>query len=125
MIAGGLCLQAASAEDDASYESLWTEATEKAGCTTSGYSDFVLVNCKGELILWYFTKPNHPAYPGVIKRIIVKQNGTFSAHEEGWSFGSEAEQPAFKVWFAEIQGLDRQMKEDAGKGAAVSGEAPN
>jgi len=121
VLAQGLSLQSAWPEDEASYDGLWKDATEKAGCVANGFADFILVSCQNELTLWYFTKPNHPAYPGVIKRMIAQENGVFNAHEDGWSFGSEAEQPAFKAWFAQVQDLDRQMKESIEKKRQAAG----
>jgi len=63
------------------------------------------------LTLWYFTKPNHPAHPGVIKRIIVQENGVWNGYEYGYSFAPNEAQPAFKNWLAQIADLDRQMRE--------------
>jgi len=94
-----------------SFESLWAEVTGEAGCAPQDYADFILVTCKAELTLWYFTKPNHPAYPGVIKRMIEEKNGAFFAHEEGYSFAPDSAQAAFKAWLAQIADLDRQMRE--------------
>jgi hypothetical protein len=63
------------------------------------------------LTLWYFTKPNHPAHPGVIRRTGIQKNGAWVMREHGYSFASDEAQPAFKRWLAEIADLDRQMKE--------------
>jgi hypothetical protein len=100
------------AQDQPSYRSLWATATQKPGCAPADYADFTLVTCRKELTLWYFTKPNHPAHPGVIKRIVVQENGVWNAYERGYSFASDDAQPAFERWLAEIVDLDRQMKED-------------
>lgn len=93
------------------FQSLWAEATRNADCAPASYPDFILVTCKAELTLWYFTKPNHPAHPGVIKRTITQKDGAFFAEEEGTSFASDAAQPAFRAWLAQIRDLDRQMRE--------------
>jgi len=61
--------------------------------------------------LWYFTKPGHPAHPGVIQRAVVQIADGVGIHEEGWSFASDAAQPAFKTFLAQIRALDQQMKE--------------
>jgi len=93
------------------YEGLWAEATKAPDCSPKEYPDLTLVTCQGGLTLWYFTKPNHPAHPGVIKRFVTEKNGTFYVTEEGHSFASDAAQPAFKAWLAQIKDLDRKVKE--------------
>jgi hypothetical protein len=102
------------AQDRPTYASLWATATQTSGCASpAGYADFILVPCLAELTLWYFTKPNHPAHPGVIKRTVVQENGgAWIAREHGYSFAPDEAQPAFKHWLAEIADLDRQMRED-------------
>ncbi len=67
----------AAADEHSTYDTLWHEATTGAECKPTNYSDFTLVTCPRILTLWYFTKPNHPAHPGVIKRVVKQQpNGT-------------------------------------------------
>lgn len=101
------------AQDRPTYGSLWATATQRQGCAPADYADFILVSCLPELTLWYFTKPDHPAHPGVIKRTVVQENGdAWIAREHGYSFASDEAQPAFKRWLAEIVDLDRQMRED-------------
>ncbi len=111
-----LLTASALAQDRPTYQSLWDEATEKTGCAPAGYADFTLVTCREDLTLWYFTKPNHPANPGVIKRAIVQTaDGAFVSNVEGWSFAPDDAQPAFKNWLSQINELDRRMKEDIEK----------
>jgi hypothetical protein len=104
------------AQDNSTFESVWNSVVQNPDCKPTDYSDFVLVNCNAQLTLWYFTKPNHPAHPGVVKRQIYQEkDGTWLAREEGRSFASDAAQPAFKTWLAQIADLDRQMREEIGK----------
>lgn len=106
----------ATAQEHPTYQTLWDEASHGAGCSASEYADLVLVKCDASLTMWYFTKPNHPAHPGVIKRMITqKADGSWIAQEQGSSFASDAAQPAFKAWLAQIQDLDRQMMESIRK----------
>jgi hypothetical protein len=100
------------AQDHPTYQSLWAEATSDQDCKASDYPDFTLVTCNKKMTLWYFTKPNHPAHPGVIKRSIEQgADGSGVAHEDGYSFGPDSVQPAFKMWLAQIADLDRQARE--------------
>ena len=38
---------------------------------------WTIVTEPGDLTLWTFTPPNHPAYPAVVKRSATNQNGTW------------------------------------------------
>jgi hypothetical protein len=98
--------------DHPTYESLWRQATVGADCVQSDQGNFILVSCGSTMTYWYFTKPSHPAHPGVIRRWLTQENGAWSVHEDGNSFAPDAAQPAFKAWLAQIVDLDRQMKEE-------------
>jgi hypothetical protein len=121
LVASPLC-----AQEHSTYESLWNGVVKDPDCKPADYPDFILVTCQGEFTLWYFTKPNHAAHPGVIKRTISRdENGAVSAREEGTSFASDAAQPAFKAWLAQIADLDRQAREYIEKqNRAVGGVDP-
>ena len=103
----------ASAGDFRSLQSYWELVTHDKDCAPpTEYSDFFLVMCDPEMTMWYFTKPNHPAHPGVIKRSLVHMpDGAWGVNEVGHSFASDAAQPAFKAWLAQIEDLDRQARE--------------
>ena len=116
-----LSAESASAQDHPTYQSLWDAAAHDANCVQSDYDNFVLFSCDKEMTFWYFTKPNHPAHPGVIKRAIIQQpDGSWVGQENGSSFASDAAQPAFKAWLAQIADLDRQLREAIEKQHATS-----
>ena len=102
----------ARAEDRPTYQSLWSEATAKPNNTIKEYPDLTLVFADNDLTLYYFTKPNHPAHPGVIERIVTQVGGAIYVREKGWSFAPDSAQPAFIHWLDQIKELDRQMKTD-------------
>jgi hypothetical protein len=93
------------------YDGLRAEVAKTPDCAPREYPELTIVACKSGT-LWYFTKPNHPAHPGVIKRFVVEENGQIFMKEEGHSFGPDSAQPTFKAWLAQIQALDRKMIED-------------
>ena len=98
------------------YQSLFDQVARDTNCKRSEFSDFVLFYCEATLTYWYFTKPNHPAHPGVIKRSLVQQpDGSWVANENGSSLGPDSTQPAFKAWLAQVSDLDRQMREEIEK----------
>jgi hypothetical protein len=101
----------ACAEDHPTFKGLWTAATAQPGSKTQEYPDFLMVTSADGLTMTYFTKPNHPAYPGVITRTMTEEDGAMYVEEHGQSFASDAAQPAFKAWLAQFQELDRQMKD--------------
>src|SRR5712691_4600577 len=78
------------AQDRPTYDSLWRSVTQNPACPPTNFPDFILVQCKGELTIWYFTRPNHPAHPGVIKREATMNDGAWYMGEQGWSFGPDS-----------------------------------
>ena len=110
----GLLLLAAppvGAEEPSSFRSFWDTVARDPDCKPSQFPDFILVTCERQHAFWYFTKPNHSAHPGVIKRYLYQKDGAWYAKEEGHSFAADAAQPAFKAWLAQIADLDRKAQE--------------
>lgn len=100
-----------SAGELTSFQELWDAVAHDPDCKPSQFPDFVLFTCERQYTFWYLTKPNHPAHPGIIKRYLYQQDGAWYAKEEGRSFASDAAQPAFKAWLAQIADMDRQARE--------------
>jgi hypothetical protein len=100
-----------SAGELTSFQELWDAVAHDPDCKPSQFPDFVLFTCERQYTFWYLTKPNHPAHPGIIKRYLYQQDGAWNAKEEGRSFASDAAQPAFKAWLAQIADMDRQARE--------------
>jgi hypothetical protein len=107
LVSALLSVSASRAENE-TYESLWSEATGPGHAVTD-YDGFTMVETGG--VFYYFTKPENDAHPGVIRRALVERDGRFFVEMNGWSFGSDAEQPAFRRWMAEFEALNRQMIE--------------
>lgn len=110
IIATLLCTTA-FAEERATYQSLLNSVSNNPDCKSSQFSDFTLFDCEKDMALWYFTKPNHPANPGVIERKIEQNAEGVSVHEQGWSFAPDSDQPAFEAWLSQIRALDEQAKQ--------------
>lgn len=100
-----------SAGEPTSFQELWDAVAHDPDCKPSQFPDFVLFTCERQYTFWYLTKPNHRAHPGIIKRHLYQQDGAWYAKEEGRSFASDAAQPAFKAWLAQIADMDRQARE--------------
>jgi hypothetical protein len=110
--AAWLSTGAALAEEHPTFQELLNTVRQKPECQPRDNPDYILVTCKGATMTqWYFTKPNHPAHPGVVKRTLVQENGQIVVHEDGTSFASNSDQPAFKAWLAQFEDLDRRMIE--------------
>jgi Protein of unknown function (DUF4019) len=110
-LAGLLFWSAAFAEDHPSYQALWDSVVQAPDCTRKDFLDFTLFTCDKQEAVWYFTKPNHPAHPGVIKRSVVQDANGVSVHDQGWSFATDAAQPAFKTFLAQISAMDEEARE--------------
>jgi hypothetical protein len=104
-----------NAGEPSSFEALWNAIARDPGCKPSQFPDFVVFSCERNYTFWYLTKPNHPAHPGIIKRYLFEKDGTWYVKEEGHSFGSDAAQPAFSAWLAQIEDMDRQAQESIKK----------
>lgn len=100
-----------TAHESTSFEGLWAAVSRDADCKQSDFVDFILFTCEQQKTLWYFTKPNHSAHPGVIKRYLVQREGVWYAKEDGHFFGPKVAQLGFERWLAQINDLDLQAKE--------------
>jgi hypothetical protein len=110
LLCAPLLMSAATAEDPSSYQSLWNEVASDPDCTPSQYPDTTLFTCETKMTLWYFTKANHPANPGVIERKLHQDKDGISVHEDGWSFAPDSGQPAFQAWMSQIKALDEKVR---------------
>lgn len=103
-------MSCAEADMPPTYQSLWAKTASDTDCKPSDYPDFILVTCESEMTLWYFTKPSHPAHPGVIKHALSQEpDGSWKTRVYGYPSGSNV--AAFQAWFGQITDLDRQMRE--------------
>ena len=114
----------AIADDHVTFQSYWAQATGNPNCKPpADYADFILVSCDGETTLWYFTKPNHPAHPAFVRRIMQHGLGSgWTAHQDGKSFARASGQPAFHAWYAD---LDRQLRDELKRRSGSASVSPN
>jgi hypothetical protein len=100
-------------EFQTTFQSTLTAVSARPDCTKAEYPDLLIITCDKDMALWYFTKPNNAAYPGIVKRSIIQDpDGAVSAREDGRSYGDDEAQPAFKAWMASIVALDQKVKEE-------------
>ena len=98
--------------DGSSFQSMWNAISQRADCKKADYPQNTIFTCDSGVTLWYFTKADNPAHPGVVKRYFVDDpGGSTSIQEDARSFGDDAAQPAFKAWLGSITALDKQMKD--------------
>lgn len=100
------------AQERPTYDQLWEQISGNSGCTPTEQPDFTMFACKADRALWYFTKPNNPAHPGVIKRVVVSDGKGVVIQTNGWSFASEADQPKFKEWLDHFKALDERARQE-------------
>ena len=105
-----LLVRPAASDTHPTFQSLWAAIAHAPDCTKRDDVDLVIVACDKSQSVWYFTKPGHPAHPGVVERQVTRDaKGAVSVSENGWSFAPDAAQPAFKTFIGQIRALDRQM----------------
>ena len=109
-----LSLTTSAFADDfqSTFQETWDAIAGQSDCKNTDYPDLVIFTCDKDMALWYFTKPNNAAHPGIVRRAVVEESGGVAVHESGRSYGSDAAQPAFKAWLASIMALDEKVKED-------------
>jgi len=92
-----------AAAEDPSYDAMWRAALAKPCGTITEYSNHLVVQCDDPTVHFLFTKPAHPAHPGIIEeRLFQDAFGKWRIRTEGYAFGSTAPSPAFERWLAEI-----------------------
>jgi hypothetical protein len=70
----------------------------------------IIVDVPSEHAIYYFTKPGQPMHPCVVRRTFVTNTEEISVWTEGWSFGSEASQPAFRRWLEAFQAQSAEIQ---------------
>ena len=114
-----------SAAEHPSFQDYWREATTCEGALTREYPDFTMVVREKGFTFYYFTKPSHPAFPGVIKRMLVQKDGAWLVQEDGHSYASDAGQPAFLAWLEQFKELDQRISGDIARQHSASPPNPN
>ena len=91
-----ICSSASAAR--MTFDDYWNEATHAPGVSIKEYPKVIVVYDEKNLTVYFFTKPNNPAHPGVIVRKLVTDNTGTYMDTEGHSDGPDSAQPAFKAW---------------------------
>ena len=84
-----------------SYDAALADVAAK-NCKKTEYPEFIFFDCEKDFASYFFTKPNTPAHPGVIKRSIENKNGEAHMLTEAHSWGDDAVQPAFVAWMNRV-----------------------
>jgi len=82
------------------FDHYWNEATHRPGIVVKEYPETTVVTDADDFAVYFFTKPNNPAHPGVIIRKLVNEKDGAYFETEGHSDGPDSAQPAFKAWMA-------------------------
>jgi hypothetical protein len=90
----------AGAQDDPTFDGMRAQMDAK-GCAPKEFSDYTVFACDKDQANYYFTKPEHPAAPAVVKRFV----NSGAATETWWSFGGD--QAALTKWLDQFHRLDR------------------
>jgi hypothetical protein len=99
------------AYDHPKFASLWRDATRPAGVSVTEYPDFTMVKSKDGLTLYYFTKRNHFAHPGIVKRTMTQnRGGGWNVSIDGTSFAANRNDPRFLKWLQQFKELNRKLQ---------------
>jgi hypothetical protein len=91
-------ISSAQAGDRPTFDSIWQSANAAPGHQTIDGGNAIIIDVPSEKAIYYFSKPGTPVHPGVVKRTIVETPEGISLQTDGWSFGPDNAQPAFKAW---------------------------
>ena len=94
-IVGMLAIPTAHA-DRTSFDGYLDLARSCPGGTSKDYPTYSVYVCDAGRTYYIITKPNHPAYPGVIIRKLVTEGGATYMQTDGHSFVDD--DTAFKEW---------------------------
>jgi hypothetical protein len=91
---------------------MWRSANAAPDHQTKDGGNAIIVDVPSEKAIYYFSKPGTPVHPGVIKRTIVETSARISIQTDGWSFGPDSAQPAFKAWLEafKVQSAEIQQR---------------
>jgi hypothetical protein len=90
----------AVAQDDLTFDGMRAQMEVK-GCVPRDYAGYTVFTCEKEQADYYFTAPEHPAAPAVVKRFLNRDVAT----ETWWSFGGDA--AALTRWLDQFHRMDR------------------
>jgi TonB family protein len=103
------------AQEAPTFESLKAEASSDQDCSSTDFSDFTAYVCKRERLLWYFTKADNPANPGVIKEAAQIGSKCMSLWKDRWIFATgnsnalEKSRAALFAWMKSLSDTDLRL----------------
>lgn len=98
----------------AQWQAYLDETRAKPGARVSEAVNQIIVDVPAELAVYLFTARAHPAYPAVVRRRVVLQDGSIGVDRSGRHAGDRA---AFAAWWRRLDDLERQMTDDLEWGA--------
>lgn len=100
--------QAANATpiSEAAFEEMLTDSVEGKGGVETEQGDTLRVELHEEARVLFFTRPVHPAHPGIVAVEIVEEEGVPSIETSGWWAGDEQ---AFEIWFKAFERRNERL----------------
>lgn len=100
-----------TAKDIQEFETMYSETVKKPGAAVvQEQANVARITVPGERAIYYFAQKGNPAYPSVIIRKVVENNGAVSLETNGDSWG---DQDIFKAWMQQFVANDNNIKNQA------------
>jgi hypothetical protein len=101
----------ARAADQPTFESVWKAVNAKPNIRAIDEPHDIRIEVPDEQAIYFFTKPGQPAYPSVLKRVVVQRGDGASIESDGHCFGDAAAQAAFALLLEKSRAQDAEISD--------------
>jgi hypothetical protein len=93
----------AHTQERVTYEDLWNDAITQPDAKIEESDGARLVTFPNELTLYFFSKPNSPQHPSVVRWTLQRAERGHCSKMDSWYFGSDDGRQAFVNWLQAIK----------------------
>ncbi len=90
----------------ATFDDMLADSVEEKGGVETEQGDTLRVELHEEAKVLFFTRPIHPAHPGIVAVEIVEVEGVPSIETSGWWAGDAQ---AFEIWFKAFERRNERL----------------
>jgi hypothetical protein len=91
------------------FDELWREATIDPSCKVIDEPHTTRVECMEKKTTYYFTKAQHSAHPGVVRRTLLRNEDGYYVHTDGYVFDVRAREN-FEQWLKAFMEHDGEVR---------------
>jgi hypothetical protein len=92
----------------ANWQTLWDEVQAKPTHQNFEERTTTRVELPDERAIYWFTKPEHPAHPSIVKREVLEKPNGLDVRSRGWAGGAKGE---FERWFVSFLEQDQRIRD--------------